>query len=400
MEYLDKTGLTTLWGKIKDKISTDAVLTHGANITGLFTLKNTDSNKTFEILTTANTQGSGYSSSIRTNMSIKSTESIQASKFTLADTELAINTNFLMANGEVLAKDALATDILTKSNVTATLWGSGVSDSSSVQDWIQLLMDQVYPRGTIDSKFEEITSRITSVLSWKGTKADLSAITQITQANKGDVWHSNADGKEYVATDAITGTANPSVWEELGSTQDLSLFYKAIDRTKINNQVSSDRRTLLTWYGLDNTPGELIYPVASAERTGMIRLYDRAYDSLTTSIYSPVQLTENNVAYVDIRGTLTEDETTNTICFVPFIPTTVGGKIELKGSDYYYYIPSKKTLYVNNIRQSNDVSDTLPPSLGTKSIGSTTQLIYLNNGVITAGEALTAITDSYINSLE
>ena len=41
-----------------------------------------------------------------------------------------------MANGEVLAKDALATDILTKSNVTATLWGSGISDSKSVQSWI------------------------------------------------------------------------------------------------------------------------------------------------------------------------------------------------------------------------------------------------------------------------
>ena len=55
MEYLDKTGLTALWAKIKNKINTDAVSTHGAIITPSFTLKNTDSNKTFEILTTANT---------------------------------------------------------------------------------------------------------------------------------------------------------------------------------------------------------------------------------------------------------------------------------------------------------------------------------------------------------
>lgn len=396
MEYLDKTGLTALWAKIKNKINTDAVSTHGAIITPSFTLKNTDSNKTFEILTTANTQGSGYSSSIRTNMSIKSTESIQASKFTLADTELAINTNFLMANGEVLAKDALATDILTKSNVTATLWGSGVSDSKSVQSWIQLLMDQVYPRGTIDSKFEEITSRITSVLSWKGTKTDLSAITQITQANKGDVWHSNANGKEYVATDAISGTARPEVWEELGGNQDLSLFYKAVDRTKINNQVSSDGRSLLTWYGLDGTPGEVIYPVASAERTGMVKLYDSKNDTLDTEKYEPLQISSAGVAYVDKRLNMGIDEESSTLSCIPFT-ATIGAKTNLKASSYFYYKPSTMTLHVNSIRQTGYTNDTLPPTLGTQTIGGASQVMYLKNGTLTAGESLTAITTTWIN---
>ena len=395
MEYLDKTGLTALWAKIKNKINTDAVLTSGAIITPSFTLKNTDSNKTFEILTTANTQGSGYSSSIRTNMSIKSTESIQASKFTLADTELALNTNFLMANGEVLAKDALATDILTKSNVTATVWGSGVSDSRSVQSWIQLLMDQVYPRGTIDSKFEEITSRITSVLSWKGTKADLSAITQITQANKGDVWHSNADGKEYVATDAITGTARPEVWEELGGTQDLSPFMQALDGSSIQMNVVSKESV---FYGLrlSGSPVAVKFPIASASKTGMVRLYDSENDTLDTEKYEPLQISSTGVAYVDKRLDMGIDEESSTLSCIPFT-TTIGAKTNLKASSYFYYKPSTMTLHVNSIRQTGHTNDTLPPTLGTKTIGGATQIMYLSNGTLTAGESLTAITTAWIN---
>lgn len=395
MEYLDKTGLTALWAKIKNKINTDAVLTHGANITGLFTLKNTDSNKTFEILTTANTQGSGYSSSIRTNMSIKSTESIQASKFTLADTELALNTNFLMANGEVLTKDALATDILTKSNVTATLWGSGVSDSRSVQSWIQLLMDQVYPKGTVDSKFEEITSRITSVLSWKGTKADLSAITQITQANKGDVWHSNANGKEYVATDAISGTARPEVWEELGGTQDLSYLNMALSGENLVIGTSY-KESVLVGQRLDGTGVTLKFPIASASKTGMVRLYDSENDTLDTEKYEPLQISSTGVAYVDKRLDITENESSSAQYWVTFC-TNGASRTNLNASDYFLYNPSKKTLYVNNIRQSGDVSDTLPPTLGTKTIGGATQIMYLKNGTLTAGESLTAITTAWIN---
>lgn len=395
MEYLDKTGLTALWAKIKNKINTDAVSTHGAIITPSFTLKNTDSNKTFEILTTANTQGSGYNSSIRTNMSIKSTESIQASKFTLADTELALNTNFLMANGEVLTKDALATDILTKSNVTATLWGSNVSDSKSVQSWIQLLMDQVYPKGTVDSKFEEITSRITSVLSWKGTKADLSAITQITQANKGDVWHSNANGKEYVATDAISGTARPEVWEELGGTQDLSYLNMALSGEGLVIGTSY-KESVLVGQRLDGTGVTLKFPIASTSKTGMIRLYDSENDTLDTEKYNPLQISSTGVAYVDKRVDITENESSSAQYWVTFCTNGIS-RTNLNASDYFLYNPSKKTLYVNNIRQSNDVSDTLPPTLGTKTIGGATQIMYLKDGTLTAGESFTAITTAWIN---
>lgn len=393
MEYLDKTGLTALWAKIKNKIDTDAVLTRGALIGDSFLLKSISSSKTFGILTTPSVDT--YISKIVTNMPINSSELIRASKFTLADTELAINTNFLMANGEVLAKDDLATDILTKSNVTATVWGSGVSDSRSVQSWIQLLMDQVYPRGTIDSKFEEITSRITSVLSWKGTKADLSAITQITQANKGDVWHSNANGKEYVATDAITGTARPEVWEELGGTQDLSYLNKALSGENLVIGTSY-KESVLVGQRLDGTGVTLKFPIASASKTGMVRLYDSENDTLDTEKYEPLQISSAGVAYVDKRLDITENESSSAQYWVTFC-TNGASRTNLNASDYFLYNPSKKTLYVNNIRQSGDVSDTLPPTLGTKTIGGATQIMYLSNGTLTAGESFTAITTAWIN---
>lgn len=63
---------------------------------------------------------------------------------------------------------------------------------------------------------EQITAKIASVFRFKGAKDTYAEVTALTDMVTGDVWHVNADGKEYV----YTGSA----WELLGFTVDLSSY--------------------------------------------------------------------------------------------------------------------------------------------------------------------------------
>lgn len=70
-----------------------------------------------------------------------------------------------------------------------------------------------------DTKTElenEINAKIASVFRFKGAKPTYDDLETVTDMVTGDVWHVEADGKEYV----YTGTA----WELLGFTVDLSAY--------------------------------------------------------------------------------------------------------------------------------------------------------------------------------
>lgn len=81
--------------------------------------------------------------------------------------------------------------------------------------------------GTIPSTFavsKAISDKIVGLLNWQGVKDTTDEIKDIALAKKGDVWHSNEDGSEWVCTEDIF-TADHSVWEELGTSIDLSGYY-------------------------------------------------------------------------------------------------------------------------------------------------------------------------------
>lgn len=81
--------------------------------------------------------------------------------------------------------------------------------------------------GTIPSTFavsKAISDKIVGLLNWQGVKETTDEIKDIALAKKGDVWHSNEDGSEWVCTEDIF-TADHSVWEELGTPIDLSGYY-------------------------------------------------------------------------------------------------------------------------------------------------------------------------------
>lgn len=80
---------------------------------------------------------------------------------------------------------------------------------------------------TIPSTFavsKAINDKIVGLLNWQGVKDTTDEIKDIALAKKGDVWHSNEDGSEWVCTEDIF-TADHSVWEELGTPIDLSGYY-------------------------------------------------------------------------------------------------------------------------------------------------------------------------------
>lgn len=90
--------------------------------------------------------------------------------------------------------------------------------------------------GTIPSTFavhEAISSKIVGLLNWQGVKDTTDEIKAITLAKKGDVWHSNEDGSEWVCTEYIS-TVNDSAWTELGTPIDLGGYYT---KTEVNKKV-------------------------------------------------------------------------------------------------------------------------------------------------------------------
>lgn len=84
--------------------------------------------------------------------------------------------------------------------------------------------------GVGNSLEKKINDKVAGLLHWQGVKSTTSEIKDITSAKKGDVWHSNEDGSEWVCTkeDGIS-TADATAWEELGTPINLSGYYTKND---------------------------------------------------------------------------------------------------------------------------------------------------------------------------
>ena len=91
---------------------------------------------------------------------------------------------------------------------------------------------------------EKINNKVVGLLHWQGVKSTTSEIKSITSAKKGDVWHSNGDGSEWVCTQDIT-TANADAWTELGTPIDLGGYYT---KTEVDKKV----KPLADSIGTDN----------------------------------------------------------------------------------------------------------------------------------------------------
>lgn len=136
---------------------------------------------------------------------------------------------------------------------------------------------------TIPSTFavhEAINNKIVGLLNWQGVKDTTDEIKAIAPAKKGDVYHSNEDGSEWVCTEDIS-TVNDSAWTELGTPIDLSGYY-----TK--NEVDKKVKSLADSIGTDSD-------AASANGSVYARIKKNAADIATKASTAELNGVKNKV---------------------------------------------------------------------------------------------------------
>lgn len=144
--------------------------------------------------------------------------------------------------------------------------------------------------GTIPTTFavsKAINDKIVGLLNWQGVKDTTDEIKDIALAKKGDVWHSNEDGSEWVCTEDIS-TADHSVWEELGTSIDLSGYYT---KTEVDKKV----KPLADSIGTDSD-------VASANGSVYARIKKNATDISTNT--ANINATKEKVSGLDTKVTV------------------------------------------------------------------------------------------------
>ena len=147
--------------------------------------------------------------------------------------------------------------------------------------------------GTIPSTFavsKAINDKIVGLLNWQGVKDTTDEIKAITSAKKGDVWHSNEDGSEWVCTEDIS-TVNDSAWTELGTPIDLSGYYT---KTEVDKKV----KPLTDSIGTDSD-------AASANGSVYARIKKNAADVATNT--ADINAIKEKVSGLDTKVTANTD---------------------------------------------------------------------------------------------
>lgn len=155
---------------------------------------------------------------------------------------------------------------------------------------------------TIPSTFavnEAINNKVVGLLHWQGVKSTTSEIKSITSAKKGDVWHSNGDGSEWVCTQDITA-ANADAWTELGTPIDLSGYYT---KTEVDKKV----KPLADNIGTDSDVASANGSVYARIKKNAADIATKASNSDLAALQSKVELKANQS---DINGALILNLTT------------------------------------------------------------------------------------------
>lgn len=146
---------------------------------------------------------------------------------------------------------------------------------------------------------EKINNKVVGLLHWQGVKDTTDEIKSITSAKKGDVWHSNGDGSEWVCTEDIS-TVNDSAWTELGTPIDLSGYY-----TK--NEVDKKVKPLADSIGTDSDAASANGSVYARIKKNAADIATKASNSDLAALQSKVELKVNQS---DINGALIQKLTT------------------------------------------------------------------------------------------
>ena len=132
---------------------------------------------------------------------------------------------------------------------------------------------------------EKINNKVVGLLHWQGVKSTTSEIKSITSAKKGDVWHSNGDGSEWVCTQDITA-ANADAWTELGTPVNLSGYYT---KTEVDNKV----KPLADSIGTDNDAASANGSLYARIKKNVADIATKASNEDLAALQSKVELKAN-----------------------------------------------------------------------------------------------------------
>lgn len=224
----------------------------------------------------------------------------------------------------------------------------------------------------------EINNKVVGLLNWQGVKSTTSEIKSITSAKKGDVWHSNGDGSEWVCTQDITA-ANADAWTELGTPVNLSGYYT---KTEVDKKVKPLADSIGTAEDVADKEGSLHAQINYLKQNSCVE-YDKA---LVTALTPDSTSEEISLAFVPIGS---KDKTTPVLPKVNDLLVTNGSMKEMsqfvnvtdyltpKGTHRYTLIYQDGSILhtiqmlgftsVHSVGQ-NDLADFLEVELVTKSI--------------------------------
>lgn len=132
---------------------------------------------------------------------------------------------------------------------------------------------------------EKINNKVVGLLHWQGVKSTTSEIKSITSAKKGDVWHSNGDGSEWVCTQDITA-ANADAWTELGTPIDLGGYYT---KTEVDKKV----KPLADSIGTDNDAASANGSLYARIKKNVADIATKASNEDLAALQSKVELKAN-----------------------------------------------------------------------------------------------------------
>lgn len=240
--------------------------------------------------------------------------------------------------------------------------------------------------GTIPSTFavnEAINNKIVGLLHWQGVKSTTSEIKAIAPAKKGDVWHSNGDGSEWVCTQDITA-ANADAWTELGTPIDLSGYYT---KTEVDKKVKPLADSIGTDNDATSANGSLYARIKKnatdiAENKGNVKVLIERVDTVTGTANEAKALTKVNEERLNsVQATANtalensernQDSVRNAQVTANEAKASVEGltTVVRRAENYISQLKELNVVYPNNIRSlttestSAEVMEAFVPAIG------------------------------------
>lgn len=241
--YLDKTGLTNLWAKIKEKFVVKELKTDSNSEYKVLSDNNLTDELKQKILNAGDSSFDGQYTSLTGKPSIEGHE-LASGNNTAASLGLATPNDISTATTDMATKTWVGEQGFQNSSQVSSAIGTATADMAT-QTWVT---SQSY--ATTSSVNTLISQAVSTVYTPKGSLADISTLTTLATSGKvGDVYNISSEftttnvfiegiGKKYPAGTNIVlvEVADEKKWDVLAGSVDLSGYVEAADLVAITEE--------------------------------------------------------------------------------------------------------------------------------------------------------------------